>query len=440
MRFTANVLCAFILIDAAIVAAQIPPQLAKETNSPKVVRDEVKGSINHGRGNTIWKRIIGKVRVINATTLEFADGTKIELDITVPAPGQMAMNGDQLYPCDQEAAEFLRSFIGDPPVTCFQNGEGPWMGYAGDTNLERAMIVNGWALADHSSLHADEIIARENKRGLWRGKFIHPDTWRAGIRLPGEPPPPKLPNEAAARQLFLDYGNDEDALPIIIARVVSELPALKQIRFSQRGRLSDDGLAQLEKLDRLEVLDIAGCWEVTDAGLANLKSFPPLKQLSLPHTISDAGLVHLEVLAELEMLTIDHWRGDPVTDAGLKHLKKLSRLQHLILNGLETTDAGLAHLKELPALRVLELGRMPVGDAGLMHIGQLKKMQYLDLGSSEVTDAGLDQLIRLKQLKVLKLPKQITEKARERLKQVLPELKFEGQPEEILVTPSGKND
>ena len=104
MRFTANVLCAFILIDAAIVAAQIPPQLAKETNSPKVVRDEVKGSINHGRGNTIWKRIIGKVRVINATTLEFADGTKIDLDITVPAPGQMAMNGDQLYPCDQEAA------------------------------------------------------------------------------------------------------------------------------------------------------------------------------------------------------------------------------------------------------------------------------------------------------------------------------------------------
>jgi endonuclease YncB( thermonuclease family) len=48
------------------------------------------------------------------------------------------------------------------------------------------MVVNGWALANHSSLHAAEIIARENKRGLWRGQFVRPDEWRAGKRLPEE--------------------------------------------------------------------------------------------------------------------------------------------------------------------------------------------------------------------------------------------------------------
>ena len=48
------------------------------------------------------------------------------------------------------------------------------------------MVANGWALADHSSLHAAEIIARENERGLWRREFVDPDAWRAGKRLPGE--------------------------------------------------------------------------------------------------------------------------------------------------------------------------------------------------------------------------------------------------------------
>jgi endonuclease YncB( thermonuclease family) len=31
-----------------------------------------------------------------------------------------------------------------------------------------------------------EVIARENKRGMWRGKFVGPERWRKGERLPGE--------------------------------------------------------------------------------------------------------------------------------------------------------------------------------------------------------------------------------------------------------------
>jgi endonuclease YncB( thermonuclease family) len=58
--------------------------------------------------------------------------------------------------------------------------------YVGDTNIKHAMVINGWALANHSSLHPAEIIARENKRGLWRGQFVIPAEWRVGKRLPGE--------------------------------------------------------------------------------------------------------------------------------------------------------------------------------------------------------------------------------------------------------------
>ena len=73
------------------------------------------------------------------------------------------------------------------PVACYLVDEGEhWIGYVGSTNIEHAMIVNGWALANHSSMHPAEIIARENKRGLWRGEFMTSSKWCKGERLTGE--------------------------------------------------------------------------------------------------------------------------------------------------------------------------------------------------------------------------------------------------------------
>lgn len=153
-----------------------------------VVKDRVKGSIHHDKGKREWQRITGRVRIIDAHTLEFADGTRILLHVVAPELGQMGMMSDSLYPCGMEAAEFLRTLIGDQPVMCFlvEAQDDKWIGYAGDTNLGHALIINGWGLAHHSSLHPAEIIAREKQRGLWRGKFLDPDNWRAGKRLPGE--------------------------------------------------------------------------------------------------------------------------------------------------------------------------------------------------------------------------------------------------------------
>jgi endonuclease YncB( thermonuclease family) len=156
-----------------------PPQ-----QPPKVVKDSVKGSIHHGSGSP-WDRIVGKVQVIDARTLEFADGTRMVLDMVAPELGQQGRIDGKLYPAGQEAAEFLRKRIGDRPVTIFYRG-GNTKPYLGDENLEHMMIIHGWVLADHSSLHAAEIIAREAKRGLWRGEFIDPDEWRKGKRLAGE--------------------------------------------------------------------------------------------------------------------------------------------------------------------------------------------------------------------------------------------------------------
>jgi endonuclease YncB( thermonuclease family) len=41
-------------------------------------------------------------------------------------------------------------------------------------------------MAHHTSMATWEAIAREHKRGIWRGEFILPQKWRKGERLPGE--------------------------------------------------------------------------------------------------------------------------------------------------------------------------------------------------------------------------------------------------------------
>jgi endonuclease YncB( thermonuclease family) len=46
--------------------------------------------------------------------------------------------------------------------------------YVGDVNVEHAMVINGWALADHSATEPAESIARENRRGLWGDKVAQP--------------------------------------------------------------------------------------------------------------------------------------------------------------------------------------------------------------------------------------------------------------------------
>jgi hypothetical protein len=187
MRPTAALLCVVLVAFSANVAARGSKKTAPGDERPLVVRDRVKGSIHHAGGKSEWQRITGKAKVFDAHTLLFEDGTRIPLLIVAPELDQMGKIDKELYPCGKEAAEFLRKLIGDRTVTCLLvEAQDKWFGYVGDTNIEHAMIINGWALAHHSGMNGAEIIARENKRGLWRGQFLDPNDWRAGKRLPGE--------------------------------------------------------------------------------------------------------------------------------------------------------------------------------------------------------------------------------------------------------------
>jgi endonuclease YncB( thermonuclease family) len=162
----------------------------------KVVKEQVRGGIVFPADKRIWTRITGKVKVVNAYTLRFEDGTEVCLSAAIDAPDldQEGLIGESFYPCGREAAEFLKTLIGNQPVTFFGDRKGEervGKNLAGscfveERNLEIEMVRNGWALSHHSGMDAWEIIAREGKRGLWRGKFVVPERWRKGERLPGE--------------------------------------------------------------------------------------------------------------------------------------------------------------------------------------------------------------------------------------------------------------
>jgi endonuclease YncB( thermonuclease family) len=180
--------------------AQAPDAKRTEasTDSKSAPRNQIKPAETPGQSTVIrdrvngLERITGKVKVLNAHTLVFEDGTEVELNGGMDAPelDQKGLVGGKFYPCGKEAAEFLRKMISDQRVACFVFGKkgNKVRGdcFVQETHLEIEMVRNGWALAHHEGMEAWQAIAREKKRGLWRGEFVAPERWRKGERLPGE--------------------------------------------------------------------------------------------------------------------------------------------------------------------------------------------------------------------------------------------------------------
>ena len=91
------------------------------------------------------------------------------------------------YQCGNSAAEKLREAIDNQPVNCqfFERDRynriiGTCFNAAGK-NIQSWMVESGWAVAyrRYSTRYVkEENTAREAKRGIWRGMFAMPWSWR----------------------------------------------------------------------------------------------------------------------------------------------------------------------------------------------------------------------------------------------------------------------
>ena len=90
------------------------------------------------------------------------------------------------YSCGKVSKEKLITKIDTTEIKCISSSKDRYKRYIatcykGKTNLNQWMVRNGFAIAyrRYSKLYvSDEEFAKENKLGLWKGKFMEPEKWR----------------------------------------------------------------------------------------------------------------------------------------------------------------------------------------------------------------------------------------------------------------------
>ena len=130
-------------------------------------------------------------------------------------------------------------------------------------------------------------------------------------------------------------------------------------------QLTDAALARVATLEYVTRLNLDGCDRLTDDGVAHLERMPQLEELNLSgwHSqITDSGLQVLEYLKKLRRFDMA-WP-QRVTDAGIAHLRGGVELEEVSLMGTHTGDGAIAALAGKPRLRRFFAGTA-VTDAGL---------------------------------------------------------------------------
>ena len=127
-----------------------------------------------------------KIRIVDGDTIHI-NKIKYRLHgIDAPEMKQLCKMKEKDYNCGVKSKEFLGSLIGNQSVKCNHKDKDRYKRivaecFTGETNLNKELVRNGWALAyrDYSKDYViDEEYAQENNLGMWKGTFIHPKKWR----------------------------------------------------------------------------------------------------------------------------------------------------------------------------------------------------------------------------------------------------------------------
>ena len=127
-----------------------------------------------------------EIRIVDGDTIHI-NKIKYRLHgIDAPEMKQLCKMKEKNYKCGVKSKEFLGSLIGNQSVKCNHKDRDRYKRivaecFVGQTNLNKELVRNGWALAyrDYSKDYViDEEYAQENNLGMWKGTFIHPKKWR----------------------------------------------------------------------------------------------------------------------------------------------------------------------------------------------------------------------------------------------------------------------
>jgi len=184
---------------------------------------------------------------------------------------------------------------------------------------------------------------------------------------------------------------------------IGKLTNLKVLRFTNNGKLTDAGMAQLAGLKNLETFSFVGT-QMTGKAYAQFEGFTKVTRVShRGSSIDDEGLRQLcDHLPNLESLSLAHAK---FTDAGAPHLAKLTKLKGLEIGTSKATPQALKAIAKLP-LESLQLGEGFESIACIPLIKDIASLRRLTLTNAQaLTDADLLVIAGLTQLDHLEIGK-----------------------------------
>lgn len=124
-------------------------------------------------------------RVVDGDSLEKGE-VRIRL-IGIDAPEYLQDCHDknnEKYRCGIKATEYLQSLM-HGQIKCEHKGKDRYGRYlsecfnSGGININRQMVISGWAIAYGDDYAEEEKVAKNSKAGVWQGKFMRPELFRA---------------------------------------------------------------------------------------------------------------------------------------------------------------------------------------------------------------------------------------------------------------------
>jgi endonuclease YncB( thermonuclease family) len=125
------------------------------------------------------------VKVIDGDSLEIGNNRIRLMGIDAPEYIQYCKNANkEKYKCGIHAKEHLEQIINNTPITCKVHKKDQYNRdlctcYKGNTDINAEMVRSGHALVYlESPYQKQQEEAKQNKRGLWQGRFMHPRLFR----------------------------------------------------------------------------------------------------------------------------------------------------------------------------------------------------------------------------------------------------------------------
>jgi hypothetical protein len=124
------------------------------------------------------------------------------------------------------------------------------------------------------------------------------------------------------------------------------------------------------------------CKNVEDAGVAELPSFPALREL-MPIDVPDEGYCHIARCEGLESLILMYCR--ETTDVATEHIAGLPRLKSYFASYTRITDRTPELLSRMDSLERITLnGCAGVTNTGLVHLARLPRLRELQVAGPQI--------------------------------------------------------